>query len=146
MSIVPQVVAMQVLTCRKAVNCINGCTTHPPNETNCVLDKMQPFTMDSEYEHHHHPDFDVVRSTQFCDDYTRGVRFLFSRDLSYDMCYSQNSGNLKGLNCVMRVFRLNSNKFTYFFATICTGLRSGKRATTALRPSPGTTLCPCRWF
>ena len=32
--------------------------------------------MDSEYEHVNVHEFDVVRSTQFVDDHTRGVRAL----------------------------------------------------------------------
>lgn len=54
---------------------------------------MQRLTMDSEYEHVNVADYDVVRSTQFGDDYTRGVSILCNRDLSFDMCYIE--GNLE---------------------------------------------------
>jgi hypothetical protein len=37
---------------------------------------MQRHTMDSQYENVNVADFDVVRSTQFVDDYSRGVRVL----------------------------------------------------------------------
>ena len=42
--------------------------------TNVVMDTMQSYTMDSQYEGVNVADFDVVRSTQFVDDYPRGVR------------------------------------------------------------------------
>lgn len=43
-------------------------------ETNDVVKNMQTYTMDSQYESVNVADLDIVRSTQFVEDFPRGVR------------------------------------------------------------------------
>ena len=69
------------------------CTAVHP-ETNVVIDNMHRYTMDSQYENVNVADFDVVRSTQFVDDYPRGVRALFSWDFELVNCNVGNSGEM----------------------------------------------------
>ena len=50
------------------------CTTD--YDTNSMLDKTHRFAMDTQYDSANQADFDVVRSTQFMEDFTRAVRVL----------------------------------------------------------------------
>ena len=88
------------------------CLTHmflPKHETNYVLDCMQRFTMDSEYEGHNLADFEVVRSTQFMDEYTRRVSIQCAFHLGMDMCYSKPAGDTKGSPNVIFISGLSNN-------------------------------------
>lgn len=50
-----------------------------------ACDYMQAYNMDSQYESVNVPDFDVVRSTQFDQDFARGVSDLCSLVFSWSL-------------------------------------------------------------
>ena len=70
------------------------CTeVHP--ETNQVINEMLRYVMDSQYESVNVADIDIVRSTQFVEDYPRGVRTFLQLALVME-CYACPSGDMKG--------------------------------------------------
>ena len=114
-----------------------------------MIDIMHRYTMDSQYESVNVADFDVVRSTQFVDDYPRGVRVLFSWVPELVNRNVGNSGEMAGTPHAMLV-EGNIKRYMFgnctrdlsvlhvhfvqpdcsFYLSICTGLQSRKRATT----------------
>lgn len=55
------------------VNCTPCCRVEVQHETDVDIGKMQTYSMEDQYESVNIGDFDVVRSTQFVDDLSRGV-------------------------------------------------------------------------
>lgn len=67
--------------------------------------------MDSQYESVNVADFDVVRSTQFVDDFTRGVRVMCSLVLKLDHFDARPSVSMKGRTCALGVEGLRNKAY-----------------------------------